>query len=275
MIETLSPDLTRESRSHFSSGHASRWLLQRGVAAVACFVGLLMSLPAQADMEIPASTASNTGGGVFDLGCSDLLVAGTLSLDAGQIINVRHVNIQAGGVINGNAGLISLSGNWSNAGSFAAGASTVNFVDNTACAASATVSGNTAFNNVNFTSTTGKTYTFAAGTTQQVLGLLTVSGTSTVPIVFVSSTPGQFASINLSVGGAQSIRNLSADWMSATGVWLAVGQNNRNPNGRTSRLFGEGEVVPALDNTALAMLTLLMLFGGLWARRRTVLATRT
>ena len=271
MIETL----TRQSRTHSSPGHSSRGLLRNGVAAIACFVGLLVSLPAQADMEVPAGTSSNTGGGVFDLGCSDLLVAGTLSLDEGQIINVRNVNIQAGGVINGNTGLISLSGNWSNVGSFAAGASTVNFVDNTACAASATVSGNSSFNNVNFTSTTGKTYTFAAGSTQQVLGLLTVSGTTAVPIVFVSSTPGQFASINLSVSGAQSFRNLSADWINATGLWLAAGQNNRNPNGHTSRMFGDGEVVPTLDDTALALLMLLILFGGLWARRRTALAART
>ena len=240
------------------------YFLRRGM--VALLAALSFTLPAYADMEVPAGTFSNTGGGTFDLACSDLLVGGTLDVDSGQIINVRHVVITAGGVINGNAGLIALSGNWSNSGSFVGGTSTVSFGDNPACATSSTLSGNTAFANVSFISTLGKTYTFTAGTTQSVSGLLTIQGTPALAIVFLSSAPGQYAFINLL--GSQQIRDVAVDWVAATGIWQAAGQSNRNPNGNAPRWFGNGEVIPTLDPRALALLTLLILAGGLWRRRQ-------
>lgn len=241
--------------------------LRRGTAAMlAALAGLLISLPSFADMDVPAGTSSSTSGGVFDLACSDLLVAGTFSVDNGQVINVRNVVIQPGGVINGNTGLISLSGNWSNSGSFAAGTGTVNFVDNPTCATSSTISGNSAFWTVNFTSTLGKTYTFAAGSTQQVGSLLVILGTAALPIVFVSSTPGQMAFINLT--GNQQISNVAVNWVAATGIWQAAGQTNRNPTGVAPRWFGDGEVIPTLGAGALALLALMMMLTGLWVRRR-------
>ena len=238
----------------------------RRVVWLAALVSVFVAVPALANMEVPAGTSSNTGGGIFDLACSDLLVAGTLGVDTGQIINVRNVVIQPGGVINGNSGLISLSGNWSNGGSFAAGTGTVNFVDSPTCASSATLSGNTAFSTVNFTSTLGKTYTFAADSSQQISSLLTILGTTQLPIVFVSSVPGQFAFINLA--GNQQIGNVAVNWVAATGVWLAAKQINRNATGVAPGWFGDGLIVPSLSTVALALLTLILMLTGLWVRRK-------
>lgn len=229
-------------------------------------LGLLIAAPAWADMEVPAGTLSNTSGAVFDLAGSDLLVGGTLGVDDGQIINVRNVIIQPGGVINGGTGLISLSGNWSNGGTFTAGAGNVNFVDSLIGSPGATISGSTSFSTVSFTSAVGKTYTFAADSSQQISSLLTIRGTAALPIVMVSSVPGQLAFLNLS--GNQQISNVAVDWVAATGVRLAAGQANRNPTGVAPRWMGEGEVVPALGAGALALLALMMIFMAHLMRRR-------
>ena len=243
------------------------------ISAFALLLGCLAPLPALAAFEVPAGTTVSTGGGLFDLACADLRVAGTVNLDNGQFINVRAVNILAGGVINGSGGgVISVAGNWSNSGSFIAANSTVNFIDNTACAPAATISGNTSFANVSFASTLGKTYTFVAGSTQTMLGGLTVSGTAAMPIVLASSMPGQYANFN-SIG-AQRISNASVDWMAATGNWLAAGLMNRNLNGNVLRWFGQSEaqseaqIVPALSLTTLVLLISLMIGSGLWLRRK-------
>ncbi len=241
--------------------------LSRSRTAFAAFLcSLLFALPAFATLDVPAGTVSSTGGGAFDLACSDLLVAGTLNLDGGQIINVRHVNIQPGGVVNGNTGLISLYGNWSNGGSFTAGNSTINFADNAACTTGSAVSGNTTFRTVNFISAIGKTYTFAAGSTQYVTGVLSISGTSALPINFVSSVPGQLAYIDLS--GVQLIGGVAVDWVGAAGQWLAPGATNRNANGVAPRWFGQGEPVPILNGALLVLLTLFMLLAGARLRRK-------
>lgn len=243
------------------------------ISALALLLGCLAPLPVLAVFEIPAGTSVSTGGGLFDLACADLRIAGTLNLDNGQFINVRAVNILAGGVINGGGGgVMSVAGNWSNSGSFVAANSTVNFIDDAACASVATISGNTSFANVSFVSTLGKTYTFAAGSTQTMLGGLTVSGTAALPIVLVSSTPGQYANFN-SIG-AQRISNAAVDWMAATGNWLAAGLMNRNLNGNVLRWFGqsgaqsEAQVVPTLSLTTLVLLISLMMGSGLWLRRK-------
>ena len=253
------------------SGSLLRRHSSRATSALALLLGCLALPPAFADFEIPAGTSVNMGGATFDLGCSDLTVAGTLSLDNGQFNNVRAVNILAGGVINGGGGVISPAGNWSNSGSFVAANSTVNFIDNAACASSATISGNTSFANVSFISTLGKTYTFAAGTTQTMLGPLTIRGTAALPIVLVSSMPGQNANFN-SIN-AHQISNSSVDRMAATGNWLAPGLMNRNLNGTVSRWFGqveaqsEAQIVPTLNFAAMVLLIALMLGSGLWLRR--------
>ncbi len=218
---------------------------------------------ARAELLVPANSAITFANGVVDMGCADITVAGTLNLISGKITNVRSLTIQLGGRINGDAGAIELSGNWSNnsgtATGFVGGTSVVSFVDNAACASSSTISGNTVFASLNLVTTVGKTFTLAAGSIQTVTGQLSIVGTPAVALVLTSSVLNQFATID--VRGTQRIADVAANWIAATGVWLGVGLVNRNPNGVTQRLFGLGEAVqevPTLSPLNLLFLILLL-----------------
>jgi IPTL-CTERM motif len=241
---------------------AKPWLLaapscRRSVITATLFAAFTLATgSAHADMDIPAGAVASTSGGVFDLACSDLTVGGTLNLDAGQVINVRHVSISAGGVINGNSGTLALSGNWSNSGSFVAGSSTVAFSDAPACATASSITGNTTFANLSLLSSAGKTYTFGAGSTQTVAGLLTILGTPTLPLNVVSSTPGQYASINLT--GSQNISHVGVNWVQATGKPLAPALTNTNPTGNAPRWFASGEPIPTMSAALLAVMALVV-----------------
>jgi hypothetical protein len=218
---------------------------------------------ARADLLVPANSAITVANGVMDLGCADITVAGTLNLISGKITNVRSLTIQSGGRINGDAGAIELSGNWSNnsgsATGFVGGTSVVSFIDNAACATSSTISGNTIFASLNLTTTVGKIFTLAAGSTQGVTGQLNIIGTPAIALVLNSSVLNQFATID--VRGSQRIADVAANWIAVTGTWLGVGLVNRNPNGVTQRFFGLGETVqevPTLSPLNLIILILML-----------------
>ncbi len=71
----------------------------------------------------------NLASGTVDLACTDLIVAGTLQIASGSVLNARHVTIQAGGTIDGGTGILAVGGNWANTGQFIPGTSQVRFRD--------------------------------------------------------------------------------------------------------------------------------------------------
>ena len=152
--------------------------------------------------------------GGLDAFCTDLVIAGTLQTNSAPVINVRHVIIQSGGTLDAGSSSFNLSGNWSNSGSFIASGSSIIFGDTCAVNPSV-VSGSTTFNNLSIVSTSGKTWQFAAGSTQTVTGLLNVQGAPGTPVQLVSSTPGLPAAINPL--GTQTTANLNT-----TGVTLGA-----------------------------------------------------
>jgi hypothetical protein len=248
--------------------------------ALASFV----AAPAHADLTVPAAGLVTLGPGIVDLACTDVVVAGTLLINGGALKNVRNVSIQPGGVVNGGTGLIEVAGNWSNAGSFAAGTGQVNFRE--LCAAgAATISGDTIFNRASFVTTSGRNYVFTAGSTQTVKSVLEISGTVTNPIQFRSSAPGQVAFINLLIGGTQQIQHVGVTDVWATGEWLAPFQSNEGGGGNANRWFGTpsgpgsgsaGTAIPTLDTAALAALAALLAAAGAWfARQRAATKTST
>jgi len=219
---------------------------------------LSLSAPAFADLTIPGGGSFDLAGGTMDLGCTDVSVAGNLTLGAGTLINVRNFTVLAGGSVNAGSGQISLAGNWANSGSFAAGTSSVKFVDAPACAAASTISGNTSFYALSFVSTIGKIYSFAVGSTQRIAYLLTVTGTSATPIQLRSTSAG--ASANIDLVGLQSMNELAVNDLVATGVWLAPYLINRSTTSSTVRWFGEPDYarIPTLNSAMLALLMLLL-----------------
>ena len=160
-----------------------------GVASVCC--ALLLSCPVHADFTIPFGGNTSLDAGGLDLGCTDLIVGGTLQTNSAQVINVRNLVIQASGLVNAGASNISVGGNWSNSGTFTAGTSHVSFGDN--CGVDpAVISGNTTFHDVNLATGSGKTWQFAANSTQTVQGAIDIAGTG-APLKFRSTVAGQLA----------------------------------------------------------------------------------
>ena len=220
----------------------------RAWVSLATALALGVMHAAHADLVVPSGGQYATGGGQTDLACTDVVVAGTLFVAGGSLVNVRHLTIQPGGTIEGGSGVIQLGGNWSNSGTFVAGTSTVRFIESCGLT-SVTVDGSTAFFNASFVSTTGKTYTFAVGTTQTIAGMLEILGTAGNPIQFRSSTPGQVANINLLSGGTQSILHVGVTDVWATGQHLAPNQTNEGGGGNASNWFGSTPNVPDSDTS--------------------------
>jgi hypothetical protein len=154
----------------------------RGVRMRALLAFLLAFAPlpvAHADLVVPSGGQYTTGGAQTDLACTDVVVAGTLHVSSGSLVNVRNMTIQAGGTVDAGTGVIQVGGNWTDQGSFGAGTGTVQFRD--LCSlASASIGGNTTFFNASFVSGTGKNYVFAVGTTQTIGGLLEIVGTAPI-----------------------------------------------------------------------------------------------
>jgi hypothetical protein len=215
-----------------------------------------LSTAAHADLVIPTGGSYALNGGGTDLGCTDLIVGGTLQLDSGSLTGVRNVVIQAGGSITATSGTLSLSGNWSNAGSFVGGTGLVSFVDLAGCApAGGLISGNTTFANLSFISAIGKTYQLVSGSTQTIMQQFVVQGAPGLPLVLRGATPGQPAF--LGVGAAQSTSYFGAADLVASGLWIAPNQNNAINGSGVSRIFGDPNApIPTLPLGALALLAL-------------------
>jgi hypothetical protein len=232
-----------------------------------------LASPVFAQVIVPSGAAFSLGGGSLDLGNTSLQVGGSFAVGSGNVQNVDSVSILAGGTLNGDSGTLTLFGDWSNAGTFAAGSSTVNFIDGVA---QANISGNSTFNNASFVSANGKNYVFAVGTTQSVSGLLTILGTSTQGIQFRSSTAGQVANINLLPGGSQNIQYVGVSDVHATGQHLAASQTNDGGTGNATGWFGSaaaGNTVPTPALTWMGLLLLALLLAVLSAARRNGRAT--
>ena len=235
----------------------------RACALVVLTLGLVSV--ARADLLVASGGQYTTGGGQTDLACTDVVVAGTLFVASGSLVNVRNLTIQPGGTISGDSGLIQVGGNWNNSGTFTAGTSTVRFVDSCG-STSSTIGGSTAFFNARFVSSIGKNYVFQVGTTQTIAGVLEIQGTTANPIQFRSSAPGQVANINLLPAGTQSILHVGVTDVHATGQHLAPHQTNEGGGGNALNWFGgpppplhgANVAIPTLGDGALAALAALL-----------------
>jgi hypothetical protein len=171
-------------------------------ALIGLFFLLPIAQPAAALTIPPGGSLSIAG--TLNLGCTDLIDQGTVSVGTGQIVQAANIDTAASGVLDGGSGTISLGGTWSNAGTFVPGSSTVIFAD--ACSTGpAQLIGNTVFNNLTLTSTSGRTFVIPAGQLITVNGTLTLQGLPGLPIQLVSSS-GQPQSAFITLGpGAQFV----------------------------------------------------------------------
>lgn len=151
---------------------------------------LLLSVPyASAALVVPSGASlSIPSSGGLDLGCTDLNVQGDLSVGPGQISQATSIGIGAAGTLDGGSGSITLSGDWTNDGTFVPGTSTVILADGCG-SAPVLLNGNTVFHNLTLTSGSGRTFIVPSGSHITVTGTLTLLGLPGQPIQLTSSGP--------------------------------------------------------------------------------------
>ncbi len=119
------------------------------------------------------------------LSANNLNVNGTYNFSSYGTLNInKNLTIGSSGVLTAPSGTTSLGGNLTNSGTFNANGGT--FVLD---GSNQTLSGNTAFYNLSKAVTSADTLTFAAGSTQTILGTLTLQGSSGNLLSLVSSIP--------------------------------------------------------------------------------------
>ena len=111
--------------------------IKRSALAVA---GFAFGTAAHADWVIAAGSVSDMGGGTVTLGCTDLYVAGTLTVGAGgSLTDVRSVFIEPSGSLQLDGGRLELAQQWVNQGSLSTGGGQVLRVDSATCPAAGPV----------------------------------------------------------------------------------------------------------------------------------------
>jgi hypothetical protein len=138
------------------------------------------------------------------MACTNVSVQGTLNVGSTDLSQVASIDILSGGQVLAGSSIISLGRNWSNNGTFIPGSSTV--LVNDACSSGASeISGNTTFNNLTISSTTGRSFILSDGAVITISGILRIEGTQANPITLATRT-GESAKIQL-MPGAQIINS--------------------------------------------------------------------
>lgn len=209
------------------------------VRSLQLMLGLTLACSASAQWHVPAGSSFSLGGGSMNLACLPVTVGGTYDLADGQAIGAGELQIQSGGVFNGQ-GLLQLGSGLDNHGSFNAGSGSVVMDGSCTPSSNVSVSGQTTFNNLTISSTTGQTYTFQSATDILVTGTLTLQGQPGLPVQLVSAS-GVPIVIRLAPG-AQVVQS------NATLTLVHVGSI---PVTTTS--------IPTLNSAALMLLSLMVL----------------
>ncbi len=168
-------------------------------AAANCSVYLSLAASAPgAELTVGSGAAFDLGTGVLDLGCASLVVAGSFAVGNGTVDQALDVTISLGGNLDGGNGTLNITGNWDNSagGMFNAGTGSVNFVDGCALGVAA-ITGSTTFSTLTLTTTTGKTYQLAAGSTQTIGAVLSISGVAGNLLNLASTSAGSEATLDL------------------------------------------------------------------------------
>ncbi len=184
------------------------------------------------------------GGGSISMGCRDLQIDGQLNAGAGTLNDVRHIGFN--GTLNGETGIISLSGDWSNNGSFDAGASAVNMVDGCS-STSSTVSGNSVFHDWAATTASGRQLNFASGQMQTVTNSVVFNGAAGNLLQIRSSVPNDPGFLLLDETGTQNIDyvDVQDNHAPTPGQFMAPGfpqSYNSVDSGGNFRWFGSNTI---------------------------------
>jgi len=137
------------------------------------------------------------------------------------------------GILNAGAATLNIKGNWSNQGTFTAGASTVNFIGG-----NQSINGSTTFYNFTKNVTTAATLTFDHLGTQTIVNSLILNGASLQLLSLRSTSLTVAFKIILQFGGQQSLSYLDVSYSDASGgSTLVAGATSTNSGSNTNWLF--------------------------------------
>jgi hypothetical protein len=175
-----------------------------------------------AGLRVGNGAAVDLGSGRVDLNCLNLETAGRFAVGAGSVSGADSVSIQPTGELDGGSGTIQLTGDWTNAGSFAPGQSGVRIEDGCGIGVSA-VSGDNEFAGFSAVTTTGKTISVAADSLQTFSNLVRLQGEAPAGRLRIrSSIDGQPVYFVLFEQGAQHIEAVDVKDNDASGGQLLV-----------------------------------------------------
>lgn len=248
--------------------------MNRAFLLLACALGLALAAPAHADLKVDAGTRFAFPDGGIDLGCTDLVIAGTAVGGSAVVSNIRHLIIQPGGTLHAGSATLSLGGDFSNGGSFDAGSGSVKIVD--ACGSGISrVSGANGFHDLSVVTSTGKQLLLPADQTQAVTHALTLEGAAGQLLQLDSSVAGTQAVLAVAPAATQQVRYVDAQDNRAGDAPIAPGtpaSRQSVDGGNLSGWFGPGggdgqavTPIPTLGEWSLLLLGLLA--AGLGARR--------
>jgi hypothetical protein len=188
------------------------------------------------------------GTSVLDLGCANLIVSGAMDLESGEVSQARDVTIGGGGALTAGSGVLEVTGDWDNAGTFTGGAGPVQLVDG--CSrASALILGSTTFTRLSITTSSGKLVSFENGSTQTVTGELTLTGQVGGELQIDSTSSGNEAFIDLT--GSQDIAAVDVNDNHAIGATLfGDADSSLGPNTLGWLISA---AIPALSTLALVL----------------------
>lgn len=190
------------------ASHCRRHAIGQRLRSVLAGVTALLATPTwAAGIVIPAGGSITTDAGTVIASCADLEIAGTLSAGTARLREIGDVHVAPGGNLFGGSASIEVGGDWATDGNFDPQNGTVAFVDG--CRSVVSIRGTTRFRNLSFSSSSGKVFALAAGSTIDVDGTLTITGTDTQPVALVSDDLSQPVTIRL--GPAATVTIVNAD----------------------------------------------------------------
>ncbi len=236
--------------------------LANRTAAAAALALVTTCVASGAQVTVGNGSSLDLGAGSLDLGCADLTVAGTFSAGTIGFTEARNVTIEPTGLLNGDSATLETTGDWDGAATFVAGTSTVQLVDGCGLA-SAIVSGDTTFANLEMTTTSGFLYRFTSGSTQTVTGAFTLLGTEGNLLTIRSTLDGSAAFLNVQGSGSGDFVDVQ-DSDASAGKPITLGPNSVKRSNTPGWL--RVAPVPALGALGLTLLAVSLLASGLRLR---------
>lgn len=170
----------------------------RRVVGLSLLVALAPAMSATAQLAVGAGATLTSNGTDIHVDCLDLVVDGTLALDAGATLSlVRDVTLLPGAAFSSGAGAIEVAGDWARSGGSVFVPDAVRMVDGCGLG-SRRLLGSTTFQSLAVESASGGRVELEPGGTIAVEGSLRLAGAPGLPLVLRGTTPGTAASLALS-----------------------------------------------------------------------------